>query len=60
MPESIEYYTYLVEKLEAEHKAIKDTPKSEREHSYSLTYATKNLKESKEKLAIAERLRSNS
>lgn len=57
MPESIEYYGYLVEKETNNVEKIKATPKDQRAHGYVLTYASKALKEAKEKLETARKLR---
>ena len=52
MPESIYYFTYKLEKAIAYQKGLKyGTIK--REHSYSLTYASKEVKELKKKVEIA-------
>ena len=55
MPESIEYFSDRLEKAIAYHKGLKDGS-IEREHSYSLTYASKEVKELKEKVEIARLL----
>lgn len=55
MPESIEYFSDRLEKAIAYHKGLKDGS-IEREHSYSLTYANKEVKELKKKVEIAELL----
>lgn len=55
MPESIEYFTHKLEKAIEYHKGLKDGS-IEREHSYSLTYASKEVKELKKKVEIAELL----
>lgn len=56
MPESIEYYEHLAQETETIYKKMKATPKNERPHSYSLTYANKDFKKAKENLEIAKRL----
>jgi hypothetical protein len=55
MPESIEYYEFEVEKAKMKHEGLKDgsIPRS---HSYSLTYAKKDVKEAEKKLELAKRL----
>jgi hypothetical protein len=55
MPESIDYFKYKLEKMIEYHKGLKDGTIS-REHAYSLTYATKDVKDLKEKVEIAEKL----
>jgi len=55
MPESIEYFTELLEKATAYHKGLKDGT-IERSHSYSLAYAAKDVRELKKKVEIAELL----
>ena len=55
MPESIEYFSKKLEKATAYHKGLKDGT-IEREHSYSLAYASKDIKELKKKVEIAELL----
>ena len=57
MPESIEYFKYKLEQAKENHAKIKATPKEERRHSYSLTYANKEVKELEKKVKIAEKLR---
>jgi len=52
MPESIEYFSDRLEKAIAYHKGLKDGS-IEREHSYSLAYASKEVKELKKKAEIA-------
>lgn len=55
MPESLEYYEFLLEKAKAKHEAIK-SGKVERMHSYSLTYAKKEVNEIEKKLKLARQL----
>ena len=55
MPESIEYYEFMLEKATKEHQFLKDNPKM-REHSYSLTYANKRKKEAQKNFDLAKRL----
>ena len=58
MPESIEYFSEKLEKATAYHKGLKDGT-IEKEHSYSLTYANKDVRELKKKVEIAELLWGN-
>lgn len=53
MPESIEYFEYKIELAKEYHKGLKDGS-IKREHSYSLAYATKDLKEITKKYEIAK------
>lgn len=55
LPESIEYFSDRLEKAIAYHKGLKDGS-IEKEHSYSLAYANKEVKELKKKVEIAELL----
>ena len=55
MPESVEYFTDKLNKAIEYHKALKDGT-IERTHSFSLTYANKDVKELKEKVKIANLL----
>lgn len=55
MPESIEYYEYKVEELKEKHQQLKDTPEL-RKHSFSLTYAKKDLNEAIKNFDLAKRL----
>ncbi len=55
IPESIEYFSAKLEKAIAYHKGLKDGS-IERAHSYSLTYANKEVKELKKKVEIAKLL----
>jgi len=55
MPESIDYFSDRLEKAIAYHKGLKDGL-IEREHSYSLTYASKEVKELRKKVEIAKLL----
>ena len=52
MPESLEYFAAQLEKAKAHQKGLKDGT-IKREHSYSLTYATKAVKDLTQKLEIA-------
>ena len=55
MPESIEFYEFLLEKAKVKHEAIK-SGEVERMHSYSLTYAKKEVNEIEKKLKLARQL----
>lgn len=55
MPESIEYFKDKLNKAVEYHKALKDGT-IERTHSFSLTYASKEVKELKKKVEIANLL----
>ena len=55
MPESVEYFTNKLEKVTAYHKGLKNGS-IEKSHSYSLAYASKDVKELKQKLEIAKKL----
>ena len=52
MPESLDYFTHKLEEAKARHAGLKDgsIPK---EHSYSLAYANKAVKELEEKVKLA-------
>jgi len=54
-PESLEFYEYKLETAKAKHKFYKDNPEK-REHSYSLTYANKEVKETQKNLDLAVKL----
>jgi len=56
MPESIEYYEYKLESAKMEQERIKAQKPSEREHSFSLPYATKHVKEMQKKYDLANQL----
>ena len=58
MPESIEYFSKKLEEAIVRHKGLKDGT-IEKEHSYSLAYASKDVKELKKKFEIAELLWGN-
>ena len=58
MPESIEYFSDRLEKAIAFHKGLKDGS-IEKEHSYSLAYANKEVKELKKKVENAKLLWGN-
>lgn len=55
MPESIEFYEYKLEVAKEKHKYLKDNP-DKRSHSYSLTYANKEVKEVEKNLELAVKL----
>ena len=58
MPCSIEYFEYKLEKASEYRKGLKDGT-IEKEHAYSLTYASKDVKELKKKVEIAKLLWGN-
>jgi len=55
MPESIEYFEFKLEEAKAHQEGLKNGS-IKREHSYSLPYATKAVKEMEKQLAMANRL----
>ena len=55
MPESIEYSEYLVEKRKEYHEGVK-SGKYPRQHSFTLTYAKKDLNEAEKNLQTAKKL----
>lgn len=55
MPESLEYYEHELERAMQKHEGLK-IGTIERSHSFSLTYAKKELNEIKKKLDIAKKL----
>lgn len=55
MPESIEYFEYKLEKAKKRHEGLKDGS-IPREHSFSLTYANKEVKDLQDKVKTAIRL----
>lgn len=55
MPESVEYFQFKLEQAQRTHKFYKDNP-DKREHSYSLTYAKKNVNNIQKSLNIALKL----
>lgn len=55
MPESIEFYEYKVEEAKLRHEGLL-SGEIKREHSYSLTYAKKDVNEAEKNLALAKRL----
>jgi hypothetical protein len=54
-PESLSYFEFKLEEARKAHKFLKDNPE-ERAHSYSLTYANKNVKELTKKVETAIKL----
>ena len=55
MPECIEFYEFQLEKAKLKHEGLKNGT-IERGHSFSLTYAKKDLNEAEKKLKLANRL----
>lgn len=55
MPESVEFYEFEVEKAKMKHEGLKNGT-IERSHSYSLTYAKKDMNEAEKKLNLAKKL----
>jgi len=55
MPESLEFYEFELEKAKMRHEGLKNGT-IERSHSYSLTYAKKEVNEAENKLKLAKRL----
>lgn len=55
MPESLEYFTFKLEEATKIHTDLK-SGKIERSHSYSLTYAKKEVNELKKKVQLAQKL----
>lgn len=55
MPESVEFYEFEVEKAKMKHEGLKDGS-IKRDHSFSLTYAKKEVNEAEKKLELAKRL----
>jgi hypothetical protein len=55
MPESLEYYEFKLKEAKERHEGLK-SGKYEREHSFSLTYAKKLVKELEKKLSLAKKL----
>lgn len=55
MPESLEYFTFKLEKAKQFHEDLK-AGKRERLHSFSLTYAKKEVNELEKKVELAKRL----
>lgn len=55
MPESLEYYEVMLEDAKNKHQDLKNNPEK-RKHSYSLTYAKKEVNELEKKLELAKKL----
>lgn len=55
MPESLEFYEFEFEKAKVKHEGLKNGT-IEKQHSYSLTYAKKEVNEIEKKLKLALRL----
>ncbi len=55
MPESLEFYEFELEKAKARHEGLKNGS-IKREHSFSLTYAKKEVNEIEKNLKLAQRL----
>ena len=55
MPESLDFYEYKLRDAKEKHQFYKDNP-TKREHSFSLTYANKAVKETTKNLMIAGKL----
>lgn len=55
MPESLEYYEYKLEEAKERHEGLKNGA-IERSHSFSLTYAKKDVNELTKKVELAKRL----
>jgi hypothetical protein len=55
MPESLEYYEFELEKVDRKHQGLKDGT-IERSHSFSLTYAKKEVNELTKKVELAKKL----
>lgn len=55
MPESVEYYEYKLETAKAKHEGLKNGT-IQREHSFSLTYAKKDVNEAEKNLQTAKKL----
>jgi len=55
MPESVEYFEFKLEQAQKKHQFLKDNP-DKRSHSYSLTYAKKDVNKFKKKLKLANTL----
>lgn len=55
MPESLEFYEFKLEEAKEKHEGLKKG-KIKREHSFSLTYAKKEVNELEEKVKIAKKL----
>ena len=55
MPESLDFYEFEIEKAKAKHEGLKNGT-IERSHSFSLTYAKKDLNEAEKKYKLAQKL----
>jgi hypothetical protein len=55
MPESLDYFEFKLEQAKKKHAILKDDP-AKRSHSYSLTYANKDVKELTKKVHLAIKL----
>jgi len=55
MPESLEFYEFEREKAQIKHEDLKNNPEK-RSHSFSLTYAKKEVNEIEKKLKIAKQM----
>ena len=55
MPESIDFFEFKLEEAKARHEGLKNGT-IEREHSFSLTYAKKEVNEIEKKLTLAKKL----
>lgn len=55
MPESLSFFEFKLEEAKQKHKNLKDNPEL-RKHSYSLTYANKEVKEAENNLNLAVKL----
>lgn len=55
MPESLEFYEYKLEQAKAKHEGLKNGT-IERSHSFSLTYAKKEVNEAQKNLELSKRL----
>lgn len=55
MPESVEYFEYKLEEAKIKHEGLK-SGEIERSHSFSLTYAKKEVNELQKKFDLAKRL----
>ncbi|MCB0744227.1 MAG: DUF3560 domain-containing protein [Ignavibacteriae bacterium] len=58
MPESLDYYEFKLMEAKEKHKFYKENP-DKREHSYSLTYANKAVKEMQKNVELAVKLWGN-
>lgn len=55
MPESLEFYEFELKKAKRQHDGLKNGT-IKRSHSYSLTYAKKNINDIEEKLKLAKKM----